>query len=63
MLGFKRFDHAAVTTSGIELVQKIKKGQFRTSQVAGCPSHDAGDLGRIAGSLIVNDWATTSNYP
>jgi transposase-like protein len=27
MLGFKRFDHAAVTISGIELAEKIKKGQ------------------------------------
>ena len=29
MLGFKRFDHAAVTISGIELAEKIKKGQFK----------------------------------
>ncbi len=28
MLGFKNFGSAAVTISGIELVQKIKKGQF-----------------------------------
>ena len=28
MLGFKDFGSAAVTISGIELVQKIKKGQF-----------------------------------
>jgi transposase-like protein len=28
MLGFKKFGSAAVTISGIELVQKIKKGQF-----------------------------------
>jgi transposase-like protein len=34
MLGFKRFRNAAVTISGIELVQKIKKGQFDTSRVA-----------------------------
>ena len=30
MLGFKRFDKAAVTISGIELAEKIKKGQFKT---------------------------------
>jgi transposase-like protein len=30
MLGFKRFANAAVTISGIELAQKIKKGQFDT---------------------------------
>src|SRR5215471_7479872 len=29
MLGFKRFDHAAVTISGIELAEKIKKGSSR----------------------------------
>jgi hypothetical protein len=28
MLGFKRFDSAAVTISAIELVQKIQKHQF-----------------------------------
>src|SRR6266851_5552807 len=33
MLGFKRFDHAAVTISGIELVQKIQKHQFKTGQL------------------------------
>jgi len=30
MLGFRRFDHAVVTDSGIELAEQIKKGQFRT---------------------------------
>ena len=34
MLGFKRFGNAAVTISGIELVQKIRKGQFDTSKVS-----------------------------
>jgi DDE domain len=52
MLGFKRFDSATVTISGIELVQKIKKHQFKTrtlggssatmlelwNAVAGCPN-------------------------
>jgi transposase-like protein len=33
MLGFKRFDHAVVTISGIELVQKIRKHQFKTGQL------------------------------
>jgi len=33
-LGFKRFENAAVTISGIELAHKIKKGQFDTSAVA-----------------------------
>jgi transposase-like protein len=31
MLGFKKFRNAAVTISGIELVQQIRKGQFDTS--------------------------------
>jgi transposase-like protein len=35
MLGFKRFDYAAVTISGIELAQKIKKHQFKTGKLAG----------------------------
>ena len=35
MLGFKRFDHAAITISGIELAEKIKKrhGQARDSDI------------------------------
>jgi putative transposase len=33
MLGFKRFDNAAVTISGIELAEKIKKGQFKTCRL------------------------------
>jgi hypothetical protein len=32
MLGFKRFDHAVVTISGIELAEQIKKGQFKTGK-------------------------------
>ena len=35
MLGFKRFDNAAVTISGIELVQKIQKHQFKTGKLGG----------------------------
>jgi transposase-like protein len=35
MLGFKRFDNAAVTISGIELAEKIKKGQFKTRKLGG----------------------------
>lgn len=31
--GFKRFDYAAVTISGIELVHQIKKGQFDVSAI------------------------------
>ena len=32
MLGFQRFDHAAVTITGIELAEKIKKDQFKTGK-------------------------------
>jgi putative transposase len=35
MLGFKTFRNAEVTLSGIELANKIKKGQFDTSEVTG----------------------------
>ncbi len=35
MLGFKRFRNAAVTIGGIELAQKIRKGQFNIAQVKG----------------------------
>ena len=34
--GFKRFDNAVVTISGIELAEKIKKGQFKTGKLGGC---------------------------
>ena len=35
MLGFKRFENAVVTISGIELAEKIKKGQFKTGKLGG----------------------------
>ncbi len=34
MLGFKKFSNAAVTLGGIELAQKIKKGQFDRSSIS-----------------------------
>lgn len=33
MLGFKNFGNATVTISGVELVQKIRKGQFNTERL------------------------------
>lgn len=33
MLGFKRLQNAAIAISGIELIHKIRKGQFETSKV------------------------------
>ena len=38
MLGFKRFDTAAVTISGIELAAKIRKGQFKFGKLPGRPT-------------------------
>ena len=35
MLGFKRFDNAVVTISGVELAEKIKKGQFQMGKLGG----------------------------
>ena len=35
MLGFKTFGNAEVTLIGIELANKIKKGQFDTSEITG----------------------------
>jgi transposase-like protein len=37
MLGFKRFETAAITISGIELAGKIRKHQFKTETLAGRP--------------------------
>src|SRR5881296_1474997 len=37
MLGFKRFDTATITISGIELAEKIRKHQFKTGKLAGRP--------------------------
>jgi transposase-like protein len=33
MLGFKRLMNAVITISGIELIQKIRKGQFDISNI------------------------------
>jgi transposase-like protein len=37
MLGFKRFDTAAVTISGIELAAKVRKQQFKVGKLPGRP--------------------------
>jgi hypothetical protein len=39
MLGFKRFDTAAVTISGIELAAKIRKQQFTLGRIPGRPTN------------------------
>jgi transposase-like protein len=38
MLGFKRFEAAEITISGIELAEKIRKHQFKTGKLLGRPS-------------------------
>jgi hypothetical protein len=45
MLGFKQFDNAVITISGIELAEKIKKGQFKTGKL-GVPGDDDGTVER-----------------
>jgi transposase-like protein len=37
MLGFKRFETAAITINGIELVEKIRKQQFKIPRLARRP--------------------------
>src|SRR5205085_2478793 len=44
MLGFKRFDNAAITISGIELAEKIKKGQFKTGKFGPSEMDSVGSL-------------------
>ena len=36
MLGLKSFETAAIVISGIELAEKIKKGQFKIGKLGGC---------------------------
>jgi hypothetical protein len=40
MLGFKEFKNAAITIAGIELLQRIRKGQFRLGRL-GVQGHAA----------------------
>jgi len=36
-IGFKRFETAAITISGVELAEKIRKHQFKAGKLAGRP--------------------------
>jgi hypothetical protein len=38
MLGFKRFETATITISGIELAERIRKQQFDTGNLPGRPA-------------------------
>ena len=44
MLGFKRFETAAVTIRGIELAEKIKKDQFNLRPLTGKPATTAPEI-------------------
>ena len=52
MLGFKQFDNAVITISGIELAEKIKKGQFKTGKLV--PGDDDGTVERGTRSFSSN---------
>jgi transposase-like protein len=47
MLGFKRFETAAIMISGIELAEKIRKGQFKAGKLPGRPKTVSRDLATI----------------
>ena len=51
MLGFKRFEAAAVTIRGIELAEKIKKHQFNLKPLTGKENYRSGNLGGGAGRM------------
>ena len=51
MLGFKRFETAAVTIRGIALAEKIKKQQFNLKPLTGKATTRSGNLGRRLGRL------------
>ena len=46
MLGFKRFRHASITIAGIELMHRIRKGQFALSKL------------RVTGKTALQIWNT-----
>jgi hypothetical protein len=49
MLGFKRFETAAVTIRGFELAEKIKKHQFNFQTTNRKSNHRSGNVGRDLG--------------
>ena len=51
MLGFKRFETAAITISGIELAEKIRKQQFKTRKLAGQTRNCSRHLGSYSRCL------------
>jgi len=51
MLGLKSFRTAAEVIGGIELAEKIKKGQFQNGQAGRIQGNDTGDLASCPGCL------------
>ena len=51
MLGLESFKTAAVVIGGIELAEKIKKGQFKIGKLEGNRSHGGEDLASCLGGL------------
>ena len=51
MLGFKRFETAAVMIRGIELAEKIKKRQFNLRPLKRKSNHRSGNVGQGLGGL------------
>ena len=65
MLGRKSFRTAAVVTSGIELAEKIQKGQFPDRHALRTHGNNAGNLaGRpgCVGRLLLIDEANTTDW-
>jgi hypothetical protein len=52
MLGLKSFQTAEVVIGGIELAEKIKKGQFKMGKLDRGQGDDAGDLASRSGRVI-----------
>jgi transposase-like protein len=59
MLGFKRFDTATITISGIELAEKIKKGSVQDRKAGEEIGRSTGNLGGCSGILSESKEPTT----
>jgi hypothetical protein len=62
MLGFNRFETAAVTIRGIELAEKIKKQQFSLKTLTGKAANAPENLGRGLGRLAQGSPGQTQTY-
>ena len=57
MLGFKRFDYAAITIAGVELLRRIHKGQFALDPYASKTTQRplSGTLSSLYRSILLQD--------